>query len=30
MKKKLIFLLCICTLGAYAQPARPEPEHSEK
>ena len=30
MKKTMILLLCICTLGAYAQPDREEPKRSEK
>ena len=30
MKKTMILLLCICALGAYAQPDRDEPKRSEK
>jgi hypothetical protein len=30
MKKTMILLLCICSLGAYAQPDRDEPKRSEK
>ena len=29
MKKTMILLLCICALGAYAQPDRDEPKRSE-
>jgi hypothetical protein len=30
MKKTMILLLCLCTLGAYAQPDRDEPKRGEK
>jgi hypothetical protein len=30
MKKTMILILCICTLGAFAQPDRDEPKRSEK
>lgn len=30
MKKTMILLMCICSLGAFAQPDRDEPKRSEK
>jgi len=30
MKNTMILLLCLCTLGAYAQPDRDEPKRGEK